>query len=41
MVGFLVRFHAFEGCESVVEDACCRVEGEVLVGGYARGKPAG
>ena len=40
-LGVFVGFHALEGCEGVVEYTCCGVEGEVLVGGYSWGEPAG
>lgn len=40
VLGVFVGFHAFEAGEGVVEDAGCRVQGEVLVRGYPGGKPA-
>lgn len=37
----LVGLHPLEALEGVVEDAGCRVEGEILVRGYSRFKPTG
>lgn len=36
-IAVLVGFHSFEAGEGIMEDAGCRVEGEVLVRGYAGG----
>ena len=38
-IAILVGLHSLEAFEGVVEDAGCRVEGEVLVRGYSRGEP--